>query len=105
MRRHEITNEQWTAIAPLLPDKTTDFGVTAKNNHLFFNAVVGTMRTYCPWADLPKRFDKFNSVCRHFRQLAQKGVWDTALRSLQAPDPDGVILDLTVVRVHQHSAG
>ena len=48
MRRHEITNEQWTAIAPLLPGKTTDFGVTAKDNRLFFNAVVGTMRTDCP---------------------------------------------------------
>ena len=48
MRRYEITNEQWTAIAPLLPDKTTDFGVTAKDNRLFFNAVVGTMRTDYP---------------------------------------------------------
>ena len=48
MRRHEITNEQWTAITPILPDKTTDFGVTAKDNHLFFNTVVGTMRTDCP---------------------------------------------------------
>ena len=100
-----MIDEQWTVIAPLLPGKTTDCDVTAKDNRLFFNAVFGTMRTDYPWAELPERFDKLNSVCRHFRQLAQKGVWDTALQSLQAPDPDGVVLDLTVVRVHQHSAG
>ena len=105
MRRHEITNEQWTAIAPLLPDKTTDCGVTAKNNHLFFNAVIGTMRTGYSWADLPKRFGQLNYVCRHFRRLAQKDVWEAALQGLQAPDPDGVMLDSIVVRAHQHSTG
>lgn len=36
------------AIALHLPGKTTDYSVTTKDNHLFFNAVVGTMRTDCP---------------------------------------------------------
>ena len=45
----------------------------AKDNHLFFNAVVWLMRTGVPWADLPERFGKPNSVCRRFRRLAQKG--------------------------------
>ena len=105
MRRHEITDQQWAAIAPLLSGKVTDCGVTAKDNRLFFNAIVWTMRTGCPWADLPERFGKFNSVCRRFRRLAQKGVWEAAFQALQAPDLDWVMLDSTVVRAHQHSAG
>ena len=48
MRRHETTDKQWTAIAPLLPGKTTDYSVTSKDNRLFFNAVAGTMRTDYP---------------------------------------------------------
>ena len=63
------------------------------------------MRTGCPWADLPERFGKFNSVCRRFRLLAQKGVWGATFQALQAPGLDGVMLDSTVVRAHQHSAG
>ena len=43
-----MIDEQWTVIAPLLPGKTTDCDVTAKDNRLFFNAVFGTMRTDCP---------------------------------------------------------
>ena len=105
MRRHEITDRQWEAIAPLLPGKATDCGVTAKDNRLFFNAIVWIMRTGCPWADLPERFGKANSVCRRFRRLAQKGVWEAAFQALQAPDLDWVMLDSTVVRAHQHPAG
>ena len=105
MRRHEITDRQWEAISPLLPGKTTDCGVTAKDNRLFFNAIVWMMRTGCPWADLPERFGKHNSVCKRFRRLAQKGVWKRAFEALQAPDLDWVMLDSTVVRAHQHSAG
>ena len=55
----------------LLPGKATDCGVTAKDNRLFFNAIVWIMRTGCPWADLPERFGKTNSVWRRFRRLAR----------------------------------
>ena len=105
MRRHEITDRQWEAISPLLSGKATDCGVTAKDNRLFFNAIVWIMRTGCPWADLPERFGKANSICKRFRRLAQKGVWKRAFDALQAPDLDWVMLDSTVVRAHQHSAG
>ena len=40
MRRHEITDRQWEAVWLLLSGKATDSGVTAKDNRLFFNAVV-----------------------------------------------------------------
>ncbi|MBU6123437.1 IS5 family transposase [Hymenobacter siberiensis] len=105
MRRHEITAPQWVAIAPLLSGKVADCGVTAKDNRLFFNAIVWIMRTGCPWADLPERFGKHNSVCKRFHRLAQKGVWERAFEALQAPELDWVMLDSTVVRAHQHSAG
>lgn len=73
----------------------------AQDNRLFFNAVVWLMRTGVPWADLPARFGKSNSVCRRFRRLAQKEVWE----ALKAPDLDWIMLDSTVLRAHQHSAG
>ena len=105
MRRHGITDRQWEAVSPLLSGKATDSGATATNNRLFFNAVVWTMRTGCPWADLPARFGKSNTASKRFRRLAQKGVWQRLLEALQAPELDWVMLDSTVVRAHQHSAG
>ena len=105
MRRHEITDRQWEAIAPLLPGKATDCGVTAKDNRLFVNALVWLMRTGTPWADLPARFGKPNSVGQRFRRLAKRGVWEKVFAALQEPDLDWVMLDSTVMRAHQHAAG
>ena len=105
MRRHEITDRQWAVVAPHLSGKVTDCGVTAQDNRLFFNAVVWLMRTGVPRADLPARFGKYNSVCRRFRRLAQKGVWEALFEALKAPDLDWVLLDSTILRAHQHAAG
>ena len=105
MRRHEITDRQWEVASPLLSGKATDSGVTAKDNRLFFNAVVWIMRTGCPWADLPERFGKVDTVRKRFRRLAQQGVWQRLFDALQAPELEWVMLDATVVRAHQHSAG
>ncbi|AWM32173.1 IS5 family transposase [Hymenobacter nivis] len=103
--RYAVTDRQWAIIAPLLPGKATDCGVTAKDNRFFFNAVTWILRTGAPWADLPERFGKSNSVCRRFRRLAQKGVWEAVFEALKAPDLQWVMLDSTVVRAHQHAAG
>ena len=105
MHRHEITDRQWALVAPLLPGKSTDCGVTARDNRLFFNAVVWLLRTGAAWADLPERFGKPNSICRRFRRLAQKKVWEAVFEALKAPELDWVMLDSTVLRAHQHSAG
>ena len=35
MRRYASQNDQWDRIAPLLPGKPGDVGVTAKDNRLF----------------------------------------------------------------------
>lgn len=105
MKRYEISDWQWEVISPLLSGKATDCGVTAKDNRLFFNAVIWIMRTGAPWPDLPERFGKANSVWRRFRRLAQKGVWERIFLALQDPDLDWVQLDSTTVRAHQVAAG
>ncbi len=105
MRRHEVSDTIWVLVSPHLSGKVTDCGVTAKDNRLFFNGVLWIARTGCPWADLPERFGKANSVCKRFRRLAQKGVWQRLFEAVQAPDLAWVLLDSTVLRAHQHSAG
>ena len=105
MRRYEVSDQQWEVVFPLLSGKASDCGVTAKDNRLFFNAVVWILRTGAPWADLPERFGLSNSVCRRFRRLAQKGVWERLFVALQAPDLEWVMLDSTILRAHQHAAG
>ena len=89
----------------LLSGKASDCGVTTKYNHLFFNVFVWVLRTGAPWADLPERFGQSNSVCRRFRRLAQKRVWERLFVAMQAPNLEWVMLGSTISGAHQHAAG
>ena len=56
--------------------------------------------------DLPDAFGKWNSVYVRFSRRAKTGVWESLFKAL-ADDPDFeyLIIDSTIVRVHQHAAG
>ena len=51
--RFVIGDAVWEKIAPLLPGKKSDRGVTAKDNRLFLEAVLWRVRAGLPWRDLP----------------------------------------------------
>jgi transposase len=105
MHRYELRDDEWERIKNLLPGKKGDPGVTAKDNRLFVNAVLWVARSGAPWADLPARFGKHNSVWRRFDRWAAKGVWARILKELSDPDLELLILDSTIVRAHVDAAG
>ena len=106
MARRELRGDQWQRIRGLLPDKKSDAGRTAKNNRKFIDAVLWIARTGSHWRELPPGFGKWNSVFVRYNRWAARGVWDNIFRVL-ADDPEFeyVMMDATIVRAHQHSAG
>src|SRR6185503_15128697 len=104
--RRELTDEQWRRIDGLVPGKKGDRGRQGEDNRLFVDAVLWVLRTGAPWRDLHPEFGKWNSVYTRFRRWARKGVWENLFKAL-ADDPDfeGIMIDATIVRAHQHSAG
>ena len=105
MRRFELTDEQFSRIAPSLPGKDTDSGRTATNNRLFVDAVLWVLRTGAPWRDLPERFGSWNTVFQRFNRWAKKGIWTAVFEAVQDPDWEWLMIDAPVIRAHQHSAG
>ena len=110
-RRHELTNDQWARLAPLLP-KRTGPGRRPKDHRLILNALYWLLRTGAPWRDLPERFGPWGTVYSRFRRWRLAGVWDQLLAALQAEaDAAGRLdwslhfVDGSVVRAHQHAAG
>ena len=104
--RFVIGDEQWEKIAPLLPGKVSDCGVTAKDNRLFVEAVLWRVRTGSPWRDLPDVFGNWNSVFQRFRRWAQAGVFESLFNSLSdEPDFEYALIDGTIVSVHQKASG
>jgi len=105
VKRYELSDAQWRRVADLLPGKVTDPGRTASDNRLFVNAVLWVLRSGARWQDLPERYGKWKSVHKRFTRWAKAGVWERVFDSLTGdPDNQYLMLDTTLVRVHQQGA-
>jgi transposase len=105
-RRHALTEEQWSQIAPLLPPEVGRVARPAKSNRLMVEGIVWILRTGAPSRDLPKRFGPWKSVYTRFRRWTRQGVWARVLERLaEQQDPESYLIDATIVRAHQDATG
>lgn len=78
-----LTDELWTAVAPLLPGKQGDPGCHGRDNRLFLEAVFWIARTGSPWRDLPPEFGKWYTAYTRYHRWEKKGVWPRVIDALQ----------------------
>ena len=101
-----LSGPQWERIEQLCVGKPGDPGGTGADNRMFVEAVLWIARTGSPWRDLPAVFGKWNSVFIRFNRWSEGGVWQRIFAALSDdPDFEYLILDSTIVRVHQHGTG
>jgi putative transposase len=106
MARRELRDDQWNKIKDLLPGKQADPGRTAQNNRKFIDAILWIARTGAHWRELPVCFGLWNSVFVRYNRWAKAGVWERLFAALSDdPDFEYLMIDSTIVRAHQHSAG
>ena len=103
--RHELTDDQWREIEPLLPGKRGDPGRAGNDNRLFVNAVLYVARTGIPWRDLPERFGRWNTIWRRFDRWCAAGVWAALAAALGDADLEELHLDSTSIKAQQSAAG
>ena len=105
-RRYALRDDQWERIKDLLPGRQGHVGMTARDNRLFVEAVLYRYRAGIPWRDLPGRFGDFRVVHLRHSRWSRWGVWQRVFEALaQDADNEYVLIDSTIVRAHQHSAG
>ncbi len=77
-----------------------------RDNRLFVEAILYRFRTGIPWRDLPARFGYWKSVHQRFGRWAKSGVFERIFQLLASDaDNEYMMIDATIVRAHQHSAG
>lgn len=111
-QRHDLTDQQWERIAPLLPPQKPATGRPAKDHRTILNGILWRLRTGAPWRDLPERYGNWQTVYSRFRRWREAGIWARLLRDLQqeatendALDGTLALLDGSNVRAHQDAAG
>ncbi len=106
MRRYALRDDQWDRIKDILPGREGHVGGTAADNRLFVEAVLFRFRAGIPWRDLPERFGDWKIVYQRFNRWAKSGVFERVFRLLASDhDNEYMMIDATIVRAHQHSAG
>jgi transposase len=113
--RHDLTDEEWARLEPLLPDRTPCRGGRWADHRMVINGVFWRARTGCPWRDLPGCYGNWKTVYNRHRRWSAEGTWGQVLDELRRgcdQDAQGVAdpcwavgTDSTVVRAHQHAAG
>ena len=98
--RYELSDYEWTAIKPMLPNKPR--GVRRVNDRRVLNWV---LRSGAPWRDLPEVYGPRTTCYNRFVRWRWAGIWDQIMDALAAGHDAAVqMIDTSVVRVHQHGA-
>jgi transposase len=57
--RYELTDEEWVAIKPMLPNRPR--GVPRVNDRRVLNGIFWILRSGAPWRDLPQSFGPYTT--------------------------------------------
>ncbi|WP_157672635.1 IS5 family transposase, partial [Chelatococcus daeguensis] len=103
MGRYDLTDFEWEAIRPHLPNKSR--GVPRVDDRRVLNGIFWCLRSGAPWADMPARYGPPTTIYNRFNRWRKAGVWDRLMDAItRAYDGDVQMIDTSVVRVHQHGA-
>jgi transposase len=80
--RYELTDLEWSAIKPFLPNKPR--GVPRVNDRRVLNGIFWVLRSGAPWRDLPRAFGPYTTCYNRFVRWRRAGVWDQIMNALAA---------------------
>ena len=104
MNRHALTDEQWSAVSPRIPQQRGPQSERANRN--FIDAVVWLATAGAPWRDLDASFGPWKTVYNRFRNWALRGWWKQLFRDTPFEEKVGSILDASYLSaVHGQQLG
>ena len=83
--RYELTDHEWAAIKPMLPNKPR--GVPRVNDRRVLNGIFWVLRSGAPWRDLPQAFGPYTTCYNRFVRWRRAGVWSRIMNALAADKP------------------
>jgi transposase len=78
--RYELTDHEWFAIKPLLPNKPR--GVPRVDDRRVLNGIFWVLRSGAPWRDLPRSLGPYTTSYNRFVRWRRAGVWSRIMSAL-----------------------
>ena len=80
--RYELTDHEWAAIKPMLPNKPR--GIPRVSDRRVLNGIFWVLRSGAPWRDLPQAFGPYTTCYNRFVRWRRAGVWNRIMNALAA---------------------
>src|SRR5262249_15450186 len=101
--RCELTDNEWAAIKPMLPNKPR--GVPRVNDRRLLNGIFWVLRSGAPWRDLPHSFGPYTTCDNRFVRWRRAGVWGRIMNVLATMHDTAVqMIHTSIVHVPHPSA-
>jgi transposase len=95
--RYELTDDEWTAIKPMLPNKPR--GVPRVNDRRVVNGIFPVLQSGAPRHDLPVGFGPYTTC---YNRFVRAGVWAKIMNALAGAHDTAVqMVDTSIIRVNQ----
>ncbi len=82
MSRHELTDEQWEVLAPLVARPRKRTGRPPVDNRRVLNGVLNVLNTGCAWMDMPREYGAYATAWRRHAQWSADGTLERIWRTL-----------------------
>ena len=106
MYHTHLREDQWERISGALSGREGCVGRPVSDNRKFVEAVIWIGKNGGRWRCLPKEYGKWSGVHKRFKRWSDKGIWQMIFNTLvEDADMEWVMIDSTIIRAHQHSAG
>ena len=81
-----LTDEEWSRIEPLLPQKAHT-GRPRADDRETINGIFYVLAHRCRWQDMPADFGSYKTCWRRHKQWSEAGVWPLVERVAQVAVP------------------
>ena len=99
-----LDDEQWAAIAPLLP--TNQPGAHRTDDRRVISGIVHVLRTGCRWQDCPACYGPSTTIYNRFHRWSAKGIWRRLFEAFATSGEAGLhLIDSTTAKAHRSAAG
>jgi transposase len=76
MSRHELTDEHWAVIQPLIPKQQPGPGRKRADDRRTLNGILFVLKTGCTWDDMPREYGSPTTCWRRLQAWTANGTWD-----------------------------
>jgi len=99
-----LSDDQWRAIAPLLPHNQP--GARRVDDRRVLSGIIHILKVGCRWQDCPAIYGPPTTIYNRFHRWAHRGIWQRLLTALVHVSDGGLqIIDSTTAKAHRSAGG